>query len=73
MANQGNMEGISLVRLAVPSVAVMMLLIVLYYWKYGSFRHVSFPMLVASHLPYLFVERIGDDPTFRNVVSVIFK
>lgn len=73
MANQGNMEGISLVGLAVPSMATMMALIVLYYWKYGSFKHASFWLLLACHVPYLFVEQIGDNPSFRHAASIIFK
>jgi hypothetical protein len=73
VANQGNMDGISLVKLAVPSMAAMIALVGLYYWKFGSFRHASFSLLLVCHLPYLFVERIGDSPSFRDVVSVIFK
>lgn len=73
MAHQGNMEGISLVRLAVPAMATMLALIVLYYWRFGSFQHVSFWLLVVCHVPYLFVERIGDNPAFRSVVAAIFK
>lgn len=73
MANQGNMEGISLVKLAVPSMAAMMALIVLYYWKYGSFKHASFWLLLVCHVPYLFVEQIGENPSFRHMASIIFK
>ena len=73
IAHEGNMEGITLVKLAMPSMAVMMSLIVFYYYKYGSFKHTSFWLLIACHIPYMFVERVGDNESIRNVLSVIFK
>lgn len=73
VANQGNMAGISLVKLAVPSMLAMMAIIAIYYRKFGSFRHPSFWLLMACHLPYLFVERIGDNETIRGVLAAIFK
>lgn len=73
LANQGNMEGISLAKMSVTSMAVMMALIVLYYWKFGSFKHSSFWLLVICHVPYLFVEQIGNNESFRHVASAIFK
>lgn len=73
VANQGNMEGISLVKLALPSMAVMVAIIGVYYYKFGSFRHPSFWLLMAGHVPYLFVERIGNNEAIRGVLAVIFK
>jgi len=73
IANQGNMEGISLVKLAVPSMVVMMALIAVYFRRFGSFRHPAFWLLMASHVPYLFVERIGNNEAVRGVLSAIFK
>jgi hypothetical protein len=73
VANQGNMAGISLVKLALPSMVAMMLLIVFYYHKFGSFRHVSFWLLMAAHATYLFVVPIGNNEAVRGVLSVIFK
>jgi len=73
MANQGDMAGISLVKIAVPSMLAMMLLIVFYYRKFGSFRHPSFWLLMAAHATYVFVVPIGDNETIRSVLSVIFK
>lgn len=72
IANQGNMEGISLVKLAVPSMAAMLTIIIFFYWKFGNFKHPSFWLLAVCHVPYLFVEWLGDNPSIRNVVSVIF-
>ena len=72
-AHQGNMAGISLVNLAVPSMLAMMAIIVIYFHKFGSFRHPAFWLLMTAHLPYLFVERIGNDPAIRGVLSAIFK
>jgi len=71
--DQGNMEGISLVKLAVPSMVVMMSIIVFYFYKFGSFKHASFWLLMACHVPYLFVERIGDNEAIRAVLSNIFR
>jgi hypothetical protein len=73
VANQGNMAGISLVKLAVPSMLAMALLIVVYYRKFGSFRHPSFWLLMAAHATYLLVVPIGDSPLIRSVLPVIFK
>ena len=56
---QGDMEGITLVKLAVPTFVVMMALIVFFYYKYGSFKHPSFMLLVICHIPYLFIEQIS--------------
>lgn len=39
----------------------MMLLIVFYYRKFGSFRHPSFWLLMVAHVTYLFVVPIGND------------
>jgi len=73
VAHQGNMAGISLVKLAVPSMLAMMALVVVYYRKFGSFRHPSFWLLMAAHATYLFVVPIGDNETIRSILPVIFK
>ena len=70
---KGNMEGISLEKLAIPAMIVMMALIVFYYYKYGSFRHLSFKLLILCHIPYLFVAQIGNNEYFRSIVTSIFK
>ena len=73
VAHQGNMAGISLVKLALPSMLVMMAIIVVYYRKFGSFRHPSFWLLMAAHATYLFVVPIGDSEAVRGVLPHIFK
>lgn len=73
IARKGNMEGVSLEKLAIPTMIVMLVLIVFYYYKYGSFRHLSFKLLVLAHIPYLFVSQIGNNEYFRNIVTAIFK
>ena len=73
MANQGDMTGISLVKLAVPSMLVMMALIAVYYRKFGSFRHPSFWLLMAAHLTYVLVTPIGESAAVRGVLPLIFK
>jgi uncharacterized membrane-anchored protein len=73
VANKGDMAGISLVKLAMPSMVVMMVLIVAFYRRFGSFRHPSFWLLMAAHLVYLFVVPIGDSETMRGILPIIFK
>lgn len=73
VANKGDMTGISLVGLAVPSMLVMLALVVLYFWRFGSFRHPALWLLVVAHLSYLFVVPIGDSPMVRDVLTAIFK
>lgn len=73
MARKGNMEGVSLEGLAVPTMIVMLLMIVFYYYKFGSFRHLSFKLLVLAHIPYIFVTQVGNNETFRSIVTAIFK
>jgi len=73
MARKGNMEGVSLEKLAVPTMIAMIILIVFYYYKYGSFRHRSFWLLILAHIPYIFVTQIGNNETFQNIVTAIFK
>ena len=71
--NKGNMEGITMVKMAIPTMIVMIALIVTYYYKYGSFKHISFKLLVICQIPFLFVEWIGDNEYIRSVVAAIFK
>lgn len=73
MARKGNMEGVSLEKLAIPTMIAMLLLIVFYYYKYGSFRHLSFKLLILAHIPYIFVTPVGNNETFRSIVTAIFK
>lgn len=73
IANKGDMTGISLTGLALPATGVMVGTILFYFHKFGSFRHPAFWLLMASHIPYLFVERIGNSPAVRSVLTEIFK
>ncbi|KAB2877366.1 hypothetical protein F9K33_16495 [bacterium] len=71
--NKGSFEGITLIGMALPSMIVMLVLIVIFYYMYGSFKHISFRLLVIAHLPYLFIEWIGDNELIRNLLTAIFK
>lgn len=71
--NKGSFEGITLIGMALPSMIVMLVLIVIFYYMYGSFKHLSFRLLVIAHLPYLFIEWIGDNELIRNLLTAIFK
>jgi hypothetical protein len=73
IANKGNMEGISLTALALPSMLVMLGLVTLYWSRFGSFRHPAFWLLVLAHLPYMFVVPIGNDEAVRAVLTATFK
>lgn len=73
LINQGNMEGITFLKLVIPTLIVMMALIIFYYYKYGSFKHPSFVLLIICHIPFLFAAQIGDNEFMRNLLSSIFK
>lgn len=73
ISSKGNMEGVSLEKLAIPTMVVMLAFIIFYYYKYGSFRHLSFKLLILAHLPYIFVTQVGNNETFRSIVTAIFK
>ena len=73
IANKGDMTGISLIGLALPATGVMVGMILFYFHKFGSFRHPAFWLLMVSHVPYLFVERIGNSAAVRGVLTAIFK
>jgi len=73
VANHGDLTGISLIKIAVPAMLAMVLIIIVYYRKFGSFRHPSFWLLMAAHATYLFVVPIGDNETVRSILPVIFK
>lgn len=71
--NNGSMEGISGAKIAISAMILMFVLIIIFYYKYGSFKHLSFKLLVIAHLPFLFVEWIGDNEFIRNLLTAIFK
>ena len=73
MANKGDMTGISLIGVAVPSMLVMLALVALYFWRFGSFRHPAFWLLVIVHLSYLFVVPIGNSEAVQAVLTAIFR
>lgn len=71
--NKGNTEGITLTGMSLPTLIVVIALIIIFYYKYGSFKHPSFKLLVICHIPYLFTEWIGNKEFVRNVATAIFK
>ncbi|MBK9734335.1 MAG: hypothetical protein IPO92_04945 [Saprospiraceae bacterium] len=71
--NKGSIEGITLSGMALPSMIIMLVLIVIFYYKYGSFKHVSFKLLVIGHIPYLFIDWIGNNEFMRDLLTAIFK
>ncbi len=71
--NKGNMDGISLEKLAIPTMLIMITLIAFYYYKYGSFKHLSFKLLILCHIPSIFVSQIGNNVYIRDIVTEIFK
>lgn len=73
VAHKGDMSGISLIALSVPSMLVMLALVVVYFHRFGSFRHPAFWLLVVAHLPYLFVVQLGNSEAVRAVLTAIFK
>jgi hypothetical protein len=71
--NKGDIKGIMMVNMAIPTMIVMLALIVIFYFKFGSFKHLSFKLLVLSQLLCLFVEPIGNNEFVRNLLTSIFK
>ncbi len=71
--NKGSIEGITMVKMAIPTMIVMLVLTSIFYYKFGSFKHLSFKLLVLCHLPFLFVEQIGNNEIIRNLTTTIFK
>ena len=71
--NGGDIEGITMVELAFPTLIVMLLLILFYYYKYGSFRHLSFKLLILAHVPILFLKWLGDNEVLRSIAETVFK
>ncbi|WP_318308282.1 hypothetical protein [Flagellimonas crocea] len=71
--NEGDLGGIMMVDLAYPTLVVMLFLFVFYYYKFGSFRHLSFKLLVLAHLPILFIKWLGDNQVLRSAAEAIFK
>ena len=73
LLNKGSVEGITLAGMALPSMIVMLILIVIFYYKYGSFKHLSFKLLIMVNIPNLFIEQIGDNVFIRGLLTAIFK
>ncbi len=71
--NKGSIEGITMTQMAIPTMIGMLALIVLFYYKFGSFKHLSFKLLVLCQLLCLFVKQIGDNEAIRKMLSAIFK
>lgn len=71
--NKGSIDGITMVKMSIPTMLVMFALIIIFYYKYGSFKHLSFKLLIISHISNLFVEPIGDNEIIRNFLTAILK
>lgn len=71
--NEGSMEGIMMVQLAFPTMIVMFALILVFYFKFGSFKHLSFWLLIFSHLSFLLINWVGDNENIRDLITIIFK
>ena len=65
--------GIRFIDLVVPTVVLMVLMIGVYYYRFGSFRHPSFVLLILSVSSFLLVGWVGDNEMLRSLAHVIFK
>ena len=65
--------GIRFIDLVVPTVILMLLMVGVYYYRFGSFRHPSFVLLILSVASFLLVGWVGDNETLRSLAHVIFK
>lgn len=73
MVGLGEGGGIQFIEMVLPTTLLMLLIIGIYYYRFGSFRHPSFILLILSLLPLAFVGWIGDNETLRSLADVIFK
>lgn len=71
--NAGEIEGIQFQTLVIPSLILMLAMISIYYYRFGSFKHPSFVLLILSQLAMLLVGWIGDNETLRTLTHIIFK
>lgn len=66
-------EGVRFIDLVLPTVILMLLMIGVYYYRFGSFRHPSFVLLILSAASFLLVGWVGDNEMLRSLAHVIFK
>ncbi len=71
--NSGEIEGIQFMDMILPSGLLMLVTIGIYYYRFGSFRHPSFVLLMLSLATFFLAESVGDNETLRNLAHVIFK
>ncbi len=65
--------GIRFIDMVVPTVVLMLLIVGVYYYRFGSFRHPSFVLVILSVLSFLLVGWVGDNETLRSLAHIIFK
>jgi len=71
--NAGEIEGIQFQTLVIPSLILMLVIIGVYFYRFGSFKHPSFILLILSQLAMLLVGWVGDNETLRTLAHIIFK
>lgn len=71
--NEGNIEGIMMVQLAFPTMVSMISIILIFYIKFGSLKHISFWLLIVCHLFFLLIEWVGDNEFIRDIIMIVFK
>ena len=71
--NSGDIEGIQFMDMILPSGFLMLVIIGIYYYRFGSFRHPSFVLLMLSLASFFLAEWVGDNETLRSLAHVIFK
>lgn len=71
--NSGGTDGISFMDMILPSTILMLVMIMVYYYRFGSFRHPSFVLLMLTLASYFLAGWVGDNETLRSLAHVIFK
>jgi hypothetical protein len=71
--NSGNIEGIQFMNMILPSGFLMLVMIGIYYYRFGSFRHPSFLLLMLSLASFFLAGWVGDNETLRSLAHAIFK
>ena len=58
---------------AVPAMTISLLIASFYFYKFSSFKHPAYYVLLIANLPAFFVDAVGSNDTWRQMADAIFK
>lgn len=71
--NAGETDGISFMDMIFPTILLMLPMIGIYYYRFGSFRHPSFFLLMLTLASFFLAGWVGDNEKLRSLAHVVFK